>query len=204
MENTDPHNKPIATCRSETCNDCPISNTLHCHFTVKDLISFLCVAVPAFLVGGVGIYNINIWMLVPWLLIIVGYFGFIEIRVLCAHCPHYAEPYTMLRCWANYGSPKLWKYRPGPMQRKEEVVFVGGFVIIWGYPLVFLVLSLQWFLLIAYTFASAGFFIALRTFFCSQCMNFACPFNRVDHETRKLFFERNPDIARAWGADIKQ
>ncbi|GAJ20475.1 unnamed protein product, partial [marine sediment metagenome] len=24
-----------------------------------------------------------------------------------------------LKCWANYGSPKLWKYRPGPMSLNE-------------------------------------------------------------------------------------
>ena len=29
-----------------------------------------------------------------------------------------------LKCWANYGSPKLWKYRPGPMSLAEKTVFI--------------------------------------------------------------------------------
>jgi hypothetical protein len=29
--------------------------------------------------------------LLIWIATFVAYFGFIEIRVLCSHCPHYAE-----------------------------------------------------------------------------------------------------------------
>ena len=115
--------KPIATCVSETCNGCPVGETLHCHFSLRDLIHFLLIALPSFLVGGVGIYHRNGWMLILWLIMVVGYFGFIEIRVMCSHCPHYAEPGSSLKCWANYGSPKIWKYRPGPMTLIEKIVF---------------------------------------------------------------------------------
>jgi hypothetical protein len=204
MKPPDPDNKPIATCKAETCDNCPVGKTLHCHFTARDLLRFLLIAAPAFLLGGAGIYNTNSRMLVPWFVIMIGFFGFIEIRAMCSHCPYYAEPDRALRCWANYGSPKIWQYRPGPMTSIEKVVFGGGCIIIWGYPLVFLVMSLQWFLLIVYVLVCAGFFIALRTFFCSQCMNFACPLNAVKHESRRLFFERNPDITQAWDADAKR
>ncbi len=74
--------KPIATCVSETCNGCPVSETLHCHFSLRDLIYFLLIALPSFLVGGAGIYHRNGWMLILWLIMVVGYFGFIEIRVM--------------------------------------------------------------------------------------------------------------------------
>jgi hypothetical protein len=77
----------------------------------------------------------NGWLLIPWLTMIIGYFGFIEIRVMCSHCPHYAESDSSLKCWANYGSPKIWKYRPEPMSFIEKAIFLGGFAIIWGYPL---------------------------------------------------------------------
>jgi hypothetical protein len=50
-----------------------------------------------------------------------GCFGLLEIRVMCSHCPHYAEAGRLLKCWANYGSPKLWAYRPGPMCRMETL-----------------------------------------------------------------------------------
>jgi hypothetical protein len=136
-------------------------------------------------------------------IIIIGYFGFIEIRVMCSHCPHYAENGSSLKCWANYGAPKIWKYRPGPMTFWEKVIFFSGFALVWGYPLFFLILDLQIFLLIVYILTTAGFFMTLSTFLCSQCMNFACPMNRVKDEVRRDFLKRNPIIAKAWTKDIR-
>jgi hypothetical protein len=202
MKLLDP-NKPIATCISEICDNCPVCKTLHCHFTIKDLIYFFLIASPSFVLGGAGIYYINEWWLIPWLILIIGYFGFIEIRVLCSHCPHYAERGNLLKCWANYGSPKIWKYRPGPMTFLEKGIFFVGFAFVWGYPLFFLISDFQLFLLIVYLLTVAGFFMTLRMFLCSQCMNFACPLNMVKNEVRRDFFEHNPEVAKAWAIDNK-
>jgi len=122
---------------------------------------------------------------------------------MCSHCPHYAEPGGSLQCWANYGSPKLWKYRPGPMSGMEKAVFWGGFAAVWGYPLIFLLVGMQWFLFIVYVLSSLGFFMTLKISFCSQCMNFACPLNGVEDRVREDFFERNPVVAEAWGLDAE-
>lgn len=187
-------NKPLTACGMESCVDCPVRESLHCHFRLSDLAHFLTVAAPAFLVGGVGIYLFSPSFLIPWFVIILGFFGLVEIRVLCTHCPHYAEPGSTLTCWANYGSPKLWKYRPGPMSIVEQGILWGGFAVIWGYPPVFSVIGRRWFLLALYIAASAGFFTALRLFFCSRCINFACPLNRVMEEVRDEFPGRSPDI----------
>ena len=190
--------KPIATCVSSSCDDCSINETIHCHFQLKDLIHFLLIALPPFLLGGAGIVYVSGWWIIPWILFVIAYFGFIEIRVMCSHCPHYAESGNSLRCWANYGSPKLWTYRPGPMSIIEKIVFLGGFVIVWGYPLLFLIFSGRLFLLIVYLITTAGFFMTLKTYLCSQCMNFACPLNSVGEEKRKEFFKKNPAVAEAW------
>ncbi len=195
-------NKPIATCISETCDNCTVSKTLHCHFSHADLIHFLLISSPSFLLGGAGIYHVDKMWLIPWVIIIIGFFGFVEIRVMCSHCPHYAEDTSSLKCWANYGAPKIWKYRPGPMTFLEKILFFSGFALVWGFPLFFLILDLQIFLLIVYLLTVAGFFMTLRTFLCSQCMNFACPLNRVEDEVRRDFFKRNPIIAKAWTKDI--
>ena len=144
--------KPIITCISESCDDCNVSHAVQCHFRPKDLIHFLCIVLPSFLLGGAGIYNLSGSLLVFWILMIVGYFGFVEIRIMCSHCPHYAEKCSSLKCWANYGSPKIWKYRPGPMSFMEKAIFLGGFTIIWGYPFPFLLAGMQWFLLLVYIF----------------------------------------------------
>ena len=197
-------NKPLATCVAETCENCPVSDRLHCHFAMRDLVHFLLIVFPGFLLGGYGIYNVSGQMLIPWLAIIVAYFGFVEIRVMCSHCPHYAEEGKSLKCWANYSSAKLWKYRPRPMTSREKVVFLGGFVLVWGFPIVFLAYGLQLFLLLVYLVTVAGFFMTLKSFLCTQCINFACPLNRVGEDVRALFFERNPRIAEAWGKDFRR
>ena len=137
-------------------------------------------------------------MLLVWLGLIVGFFGFVEIRVMCSHCPHYAEEGNTLRCWANYGSPKLWKYRPGPMNSLEKVVFFAGFALVWGYPVPFMFFASTTFLLFGYIVAVAAFFLLLKKFFCSQCINFACPLNCVRGDIQEAFFQNNPRIAEAW------
>jgi len=196
-------NKPISTCISEKCNSCAVRKTLHCHFKLRDLIHFYLIVSPSFLLGGAGIYHIGGWWFIPWLIIIIGFFCFVEIRVLCSHCPHYAEEGSSLKCWANYGSPKIWKYRPGPMTRTEKAILFIGFAFVWGYPLIFLIVGFQLFLLMVYLLTVASFFMTLRTFLCSQCMNFACPLNMVKNEVRRDFFENNPEVAKAWDIDIK-
>jgi len=191
--------KPLATCDSDSCDDCAINNNLHCHFSLKDWIHFLLIAFPPFLLGGAGIYYMNCLFLIPWIIFAISFFGFIEIRVMCSHCPHYAESPASLKCWANYGSIKLWKYRPGPMTILEKTIFFGGFAVVWGYPLPFLILGKQLFLLVVFLMTTSGFFLILVNFMCSHCINFACPLNHVDENVRGQFLNRNPIVAEAWG-----
>ena len=118
---------------------------------------------------------------------------------MCSHCPHYAEEGSSLRCWANYGSPKIWKYRPGPMSPVEKVVFIAGLVVVFGYPLVYFIASGAWYLMVLCFLLTAGFYVTLKRSFCSKCMNFACPLNAVPDPVRQEFWELNPVVGRAWG-----
>ena len=190
--------KPIATCSSETCEGCEVANSIHCHFSLKDLIHFLTVCLPSLFLGGWGIANMGTWFLAPWIVFMCGYFWFLEIRVMCSHCPHYGEPGSSLKCWANYGAPKIWYYRPGPMNFLEKFLFLGGFALIWGYPLYFLISGSQWFLLFVYALSTVSGAMTLKLFFCTRCMNFACPLNGVDEATKHAFFKQNPQVAKAW------
>ncbi|MCP4896617.1 MAG: hypothetical protein GY906_06530 [bacterium] len=191
-------NLPIATCQSTDCSGCSVADSVHCHFRPSELAHFLLICMPTFLVGGAAIFEAGWIPLVIWITICVGFFGAIEIRVMCSHCPHYAEEGATLKCWANHGSPKIWKYRPGPMSTAENIVFFAGLVVVWGYPLPFFVLGRGWFLLGLYVLLAAGFFATLKTFLCSQCMNFACPLNGVPDPVRAAFFDHNPVVAEAW------
>lgn len=194
--------KPIATCISENCDKCAIHKSLNCHFSFKQLLHFYAIVLPTFLLGGAGIYNASERSLVLWIFMSAAFFLIIENRVMCSHCPHYAEPGASLKCWANYGIIKIFKYRPGPMSLLEKTIFLSGFTIVWGYPIFFLLISSQWFLLIVYVLTVIAFFITLKLFLCSRCMNFACPLNGVKINARKEFFKLNPNIAKAWNEDI--
>ncbi len=47
--------QPIKTCVSENCDGCAVHKSLHCHFKPIDLIHFLFISIPAFLLGGAGV-----------------------------------------------------------------------------------------------------------------------------------------------------
>ena len=192
-------NQPLATCSQEECSDCPHNGVLHCHFSGTDLAKFLLAMLPAFVTGGIGIFRLQGWAaLVGWMLFFISYFGLIEIRVMCSHCPHYAEPGSSLKCWANYGSPKLWRYRPGPMSTSEKIIFMGGLVVIFSLPAAVFLIHTAWIALVVYSITLTAALTYLRRVMCVQCINFACPLNRVDPATRASFLLMNPTIACAW------
>ena len=191
---------PISTCIAGRCEGCDAFSHVHCNFTLRQTIHFWLIAAPPILLGGLGAYDLGWAWLVPGLVLIIGFFGFLEIRVMCSHCPHYAESGSTLTCWANYGSPKPWAFRPGPMSTAEHALFIGGLAVVYGYPLVCLAASGRWFLLLVCAMSTLGFYLTLRTWFCSCCMNFACTLNTVDDEVRRAFFRKNPGIAEAWPA----
>lgn len=191
-------NKPLHTCKEKSCEGCNISHKLVCHFNGRQLALFMLLSVPL-LFSGYIIYNFNSLLLIPWIIFTASFFGFIEIRVMCSHCPHYAEPeITSLKCWANYGAPKLWKYRPGPMTLPEKIIFILGFIIILSPPIIILIIQNLFIMLIVYLILLTGWKLLLRTFYCKKCINFACTFNAVNHETKNAFFEKNPVVKDAW------
>jgi len=189
----------LHTCNAEHCHDCELSDKLVCHFNIKQLLGFLLIVFPSFIIAGIIIFKFNPFLLIPWIIFMLSYFGFIEISVMCSHCPHYAEPeIKTLKCWANYGSPKLWKYKPGHMSLKEKIVFYLGFTIILIYPIPFFILENSYILLGLYFTLMVLAQLALKKYYCTHCINFACPLNHVDEEIRNKFFSKNPAIKDVW------
>jgi hypothetical protein len=138
------------------------------------------------------------WYLLGWIGFWLFFFEVWEIRILCSHCPYYAEEGRTLHCIANYSSLKLWKYRPGPMSVSEKIQLLIGFIILVGYPLIFLILSGQFILLIISVIEIFGFFSFLLLKRCGRCVNFSCPFNRVKKECVDTFLKKNPIMRKAW------
>jgi hypothetical protein len=156
----------------------------------------MAIALPGLLLGALAIRMYQRQWLIPWVVACAAFFGLVEIRVLCSHCPHYAQPGRVLRCWADYGSPKLWRYRPGPLSRVERLVLLSGFAAIWGFPLGTALVGRDFVLVGAMVVAIAGFYAALRRRFCSRCMNFACPLNVVPQQARDDFLAVNPSVSQ--------
>lgn len=185
--------KPLFTCNKENCEDCEAGKTVICHFNLKLLMRFLLFAIPSFIIAIIGIL-LNHWLfLVPWVASVLLYFGLVEIRVMCSHCPHYAESETKtLKCWANYGSPKIWKYRPGPMSVAEKIVFFAGLIVVFFYPTVIMLISAQYILTAIYLVYTSAAFYLMKRFMCTRCMNFACPLNATDKNAEESFKRNNP------------
>jgi len=188
--------KPISTCSKESCSNCSINNKISCHLSLPQLLRFYVTVLPSFLIGGTVIYNYSIGGFVGWVTGIGLFFLIIGIRVLCTHCPHYNESSHIMRCWANYGVPKFWRYRPQPMNLPEKALFICGFIFTWGYPVIFISLTRNWILLGGYLFSVALFFTLMYQFNCRKCVNLSCPLNKVDIEVKEEFLRNNPRIAQ--------
>ncbi len=191
-------NDQLNSCKISSCRDCGIKSKVNCRFKLSELWCFYLISLPPFIIGGVFTHHYNPRIFYIWLLIICSFFLVIEIRVLCSHCPHYKKSSIILHCWANYGAPKLWKHRPGPMNRIEKSILIVGFIVVWGYPVPFLFLAKSWIALTLYLLSTTLFFVVLKTKNCVKCINFSCPLNSVDFEIQTEFFKNNPEIKNHW------
>jgi hypothetical protein len=184
--------QPISTCTAGDCRGCPVAPRVQCHFRLRDFTAFMLVSLPGFCLGVWGILLHADDLLIPWVVFCGVFFGVVMPRSLCSRCPRYAEPGAILRCWANLGVPKLFKYRPRPLSRIEKGLLLGGIALTWGIPLVVLAIAGDWLLLLGFSLASGAFYALLRRLFCTRCANFFCPLNRVPLELRARFWELNP------------
>ena len=185
--------------KSSDCINCEIKDSLKCRFEKRHLFSFitsfLIFAIPAVLgmiFSGYG------WFLLGWIGFMLFFFNIWESRILCRHCPFYTEEGRILHCIANYGTYKIWKYNPSPMNRSEKVQLILGFLILGGYPLFFIILAQQYLFLLISILGLIAFFTILLAKTCSRCINFSCPLNRVPKNIVDSYLKKNPIMKEAW------
>jgi hypothetical protein len=195
-------NNPYDICTwrpASECAGCPIESRLKCRFKLGDLLHFagmfLAFALPAFIGAILGGYG---WYLVGWVAFWLIFFELWEIRILCSHCPYYAERGATLHCIANYGSLKVWKYHPEPMSVFEKAQLWIGFAILGGYPFPFLILGGQYLWAVVALWGLVMFFWTLHKYTCSQCVNFSCPLNHVSKAVADAYLGRNSAMLQAW------
>ena len=190
---------PCTAQSTAACRGCTLTGRLMCRYETRDTAHFFMIALPFFVTSIAGIIRSGHggWLL-GWLAYALFFFFVWEGRVLCSHCPYWAEEGRVLHCHANYGVIKLWKYHPGPMSRSEQAQFLIGALLLIVYPLAFLIVGQEYLLaVIGLTSATSATYL-LRRNICTRCINFSCPLNGVDAATRMAFFARNPVIAQAW------
>ncbi|MFW9873310.1 MAG: hypothetical protein ACFFG0_09425 [Candidatus Thorarchaeota archaeon] len=93
------------------------------------------------------------------------------------------------------------------MKLFEKIQLMIGFIILVGYPLVFLIIGGQFIFLLISIIEIFVFFSFLIIKRCGNCLNFSCPFNRINKELVGAFLNRNPLIRRTWeeaGYKIKE
>jgi hypothetical protein len=203
MESRNPSPLDICTWRPAAfCKSCAVSGSLKCRFAWRDLLrfggTFMLFAVPAVigvLVSGHG------WFLLGWLAFMMFFFNLWESRILCSHCPFYAEGGRTLHCIANYASFKPWPYHPEPMNTAEKIQLFLGFAILVGYPFPFLILGGQWILGVVAVGGLVVFAGVLISGTCNRCVNFSCPLNRVPKRVVDGYLARNPVMKSAWEAN---
>ena len=219
MKNRNPHG--ICTWDDNSdCDQCVNHMRLHCKWDRKILGGFLLLALPYMFVAILGLVLTGVltgvwWMLGAYIAFMLFFFTVFEIRILCSHCPFYAEEDRILHCLANHGIPKIWRYHPEPMNRFEKVSLIVCFCIFGGFP--FLAQGYGvWFLADNYAdyssvallgligvaaatlLTSIAFFSAVSAFLCPNCVNFSCPLNRVPKSAVDEYLNRNPVIKKAW------
>ncbi|HUS78914.1 MAG TPA: hypothetical protein VM050_09675 [Patescibacteria group bacterium] len=209
----------LCTWRDEAeCEGCELRGKLNCRWRREDLRGFLLIVIPFAATAVPGMYIAGrvtgSWLLQAlYIAFIVVFFTLLESRILCRHCPFYSRTGFTLRCYANHGLPKLWGYQPSPAGRWERAIVVVSFAVFGGLPLLTELTGLQAVYagglggtaeiafagLVAATFlAVVSGFTLLSLFYCPRCVNFSCPFNRVEEGLREKYLDKNPVIAAAW------
>lgn len=183
------------------CEGCPTQGRLMCRFDRRDMAAFLVNLLPFAVTAIAGTIHAGYgWGLLLWLAYSLVFFFVWEARVLCSHCPMWAEEGRVLHCHANHGVIKLWKYRPGPMTRSEQLQFILGALIWFAFPFVFLLLGQAYLLaLIGLAAVASGMFGVWNTA-CHRCIQFSCPVNAVPRPLVDAYLRRNPALRRAWEA----
>lgn len=188
------------------CENCNLDEMLFCRSKSKYAFLFatpLLIAIIPTVVGILFFSGIS-WI---WNIIILGIwfaYGFFflniwESQMLCNHCPYYAnDSEKFLRCPIDKGKLKTGSYDPGPTSLSEKIQFIIGVIILIGYPLPFLIFENLWISLVFWAIGTIFWVFTIQLKVCTDCVNFACPLNRVPKSIRDEFFKRNPVIRKAW------
>ena len=195
-------NIPCTMQSSQSCSDCSLQGDLMCRFDRRDMLHFFLLILPFAVTSIAGAVRADmgryLWL---WLGYALFFFFVWEAYILCRHCPYWAGRDRMLRCHANYGVFKIWRYTPRPMSRWEQAQFIIGALILVLYPFSFLLVGREFLLAFIALCTLLNGIYELKTTICTRCVNFSCPLNAVPPRILQAYLSRNPEIMAAWKTD---
>ena len=145
---------------------------------------------------GLGTFELNegtLMFVVYFIITMVFFAGGLEWYVLCRHCPCYEHSGNehgredRFYCLANWGSPKLFKYKPGHISRAAQATFLGFTSFFLLFP-IFYYLD-RWEFVLFQIVMAISFIVTIRHWTCSHCPNFGCILNCVPEEKKEKFLE---------------
>ena len=203
------HTQKICNEEHPNCEDCSVNGKLMCNFNVKDTIYFIVPVLSVWITWILGLTygffsgKINLLLIIVFLVGYIGYliffFQFWENKILCSHCPYYAfEEDKHVKCYANYGIYKVWKYNPAPMSSSEKIQFIISITLFAIIPLIPLVITELYIYFSISLVLSLIWIISMHFLGCSKCPNFSCPLNSVSKEVVDEYLKQNSVMRKAW------
>ncbi|MDY6795706.1 MAG: hypothetical protein SWK76_10585 [Actinomycetota bacterium] len=223
IENTQVDNNPHHICTwddQSDCDSCKDHNLLFCKLDKKLQNAFLILFMPCLVVAFFGLTLMGILSGAWWHLIAYGAFTLmlfpvIEFGVLCRHCPFYADSGRMLNCLAGSGVPKTYRYNPRPMRKWEHLVMYCYYTFMIEFPVFGLGYGIYYLasnysaygkialmgmigMEAAFIFSIITFNYCLAIYVCRKCINYSCPWNKVEKPLVDEYLRRNPVMREAW------
>ena len=145
---------------------------------------------------GLGSFVLNegtLMFAVYFILTMAFFGGGLEWYVLCRHCPCYEYSgkeqgkENRFYCLGNWGSPKLFKYKPGHISRGAQSTFLGFTSLFLLFPILYFLD--RWEFVLFQIVMAISFLVTIRHWSCSQCPNFGCILNCVPENRREEFLK---------------
>jgi hypothetical protein len=124
-----------------------------------NLLYFLCLVLPPLLLGAAGVVNVHGILLVIWIILAVIYLWLFLPRFLFVHSPERGQGCGCMR-GLEYLMPRG-KGKTREFTSRRRLIFVLGMVVLWAFPLFFLLFWGQWFLLIVFVLSLVGMLLTV-------------------------------------------
>ncbi len=93
--------QPLSTCTKKDCAGCDVGGRVNCHFSMKQLVRFLALVMPAMILGITGMflvfaYPVRFFLLdgtLPLFILAVTLFKVFLGKLYCAVCINFACPF---------------------------------------------------------------------------------------------------------------